>query len=170
MTICGNWATHSRTPWPSWANTSVANKRTAREAATLLAWLHRRSGHGNVDDLLNADPQMAALRRELSDCPRPILLEMAKSFDRSALDQGLGSPDFQQRPRFGRDRRPVGRSGRGSVDLRLRTLARLRGLRPVGSPRQRFRRGHARPTERPIPCPAAALPEAPWRSATVCSP
>ena len=65
-----------------------------REAAALLAWLHRRSDSDNVDDLVGADTLMAALRRELATCPSAILLAMAQSFDGKALDQGLGAPEF----------------------------------------------------------------------------
>ena len=70
------------------------DRADAHEAAALFAWLHRRSGRGNVDDLFDADSLMAALRRELSDCPRTVLLAMARSFDNSTLDRGPGSPEF----------------------------------------------------------------------------
>ena len=71
-----------------------SDRADAGEAAALLAWLHRRSDYGNVDDLLDMDSLMAALRRELSHCPHSVLLAMAESFERSALDQGLGSSEF----------------------------------------------------------------------------
>lgn len=71
-----------------------SDQADAREAAALLAWLHRRSGSDNVDELVGADTLTAALRRELASCPRAIVLAMAHSFDGQALDQGLGTPEF----------------------------------------------------------------------------
>ena len=71
-----------------------SNHADAREAGALLAWLHRRAGSDNVDDLVGTDILMSVLRHELSRCPQSVLLAMAKSFDRTALNQGLEAPEF----------------------------------------------------------------------------
>ncbi|MBB2199104.1 hypothetical protein HLH44_16880 [Gluconacetobacter sp. 1c LMG 22058] len=64
------------------------------EAAALLTWLHRRAGPGFVDDGEGEDLLMARLRRELADCPAPVLLAMTRFLRGSAFDQGLGAPEF----------------------------------------------------------------------------
>jgi hypothetical protein len=71
-----------------------AGKTKTGEAAALLNWLHDRSGPDYIDDVIGADSLMAALRRELANCPSSTLLEMAASLDGPNLRRGLGAPEF----------------------------------------------------------------------------
>jgi hypothetical protein len=71
-----------------------AERIDVREATALFVWADQQTGHGYVDDATKPNALLPILRRELAQCPSPILLGMVRSLDATEVDRGLGGRQF----------------------------------------------------------------------------